>query len=353
MKRPLACTLTVLTLCMIFGVIVYSDCPPQTQIWSAFAQGCPSPYKEVTWKILWQDGNTSTQFNSAYGQCVTGFFGNVTACPPVFNDPQTFPITIAGVSSQDWWQTAYNRKYEGGCKNNGPASTVRVTHACGLYGGGTCSSFSGAISKCLQFGNDWDFETCTCTGGCDPMVGCSPILVDASGNGFALTDAANGVNFDISGDGNVDHIGWTQAGSDDAFLALDRDQNGTVDDGSELFGNFTAQPPAPREVRNGFLALAEYDKTQEGGNNDGVIDSRDAIFSKLLLWQDANHNAISEPDELRSLPASSVAQVNLDFKESKRTDEYGNRFKLRAKVSDAKQAKVGRWAWDVFFVSVP
>ncbi|HWT02205.1 MAG TPA: hypothetical protein VN256_18280 [Pyrinomonadaceae bacterium] len=345
MKRQLACVLTVLTLSLIFGVVVYSYCPPlTTEVMSAFT-GCPSPYKEVTWRVDWRDGNVSTKTNSARGECFSGWF-STTQCAPIFDPPRTASLSIVGVASQEWWQTAYHRKYDGGCTNNG-TSTIREFHTCS----GTASCLNtGAASKCLQLGNDWDETTCSCSGSCDPY--CSPILIDSAGDGFALTSGTDGVNFDLSGDGKIDHISWTRAGSDDAFLALDRDQNGTIDDGSELFGNFTAQPPAPPEARNGFLALAEYDKTQAGGNDNGVIDNQDAVFGKLLLWQDANHNGISEPDELRSLPASSVTQINLDYKESGRTDEHGNQFKYRAKVSDAQRAKVGRWAWDVFFVSV-
>jgi hypothetical protein len=173
-----------------------------------------------------------------------------------------------------------------------------------------------------------------------------------------LTSADGGVMFDIQGNGHPLRIAWTAPGSHNAFLALDRG-NG-ITSGKDLFGNYTAQPKSP--TPNGFLALAEFDKPANGGNGDGVIDEQDAVYSRLRLWIDENHDGVAQPNELHTLPELGVLSLSLDYSESRKEDQFGNEFRYKARVNPRghdrrdevrrdEASEVGRIVYDVFFVT--
>jgi hypothetical protein len=217
------------------------------------------------------------------------------------------------------------------------AATLSVTSG-GEGGGGSSGSGGGSCNG----------------GGCGGSGGgnsCgSPIIIDAYGEGFHMTDVADGVLFDIRGDGHPVDMGWTARGYHNAFLALDRNGNGKIDNGEELFGNYTPQPKS--KDANGYAALAEFDKPENGGNADGVINEKDAIYSKLLLWIDENHDGISQPNELHHLWELGVFSLSLKYVDTPHRDGFGNWFRYKGKINPLGEPgpdPVDRTSYDVFF----
>ncbi len=165
------------------------------------------------------------------------------ATPTPTPTPCPTPNTIKPSANCSWdsryctWNCNYGG---GGCTTEGfaggcpPGTEPNGYGLCCLSGGG-CEGWQVCYEPEV-----YDTLTCDC-------VYPSPIIIDVAGDGFRLTDAAGGVPFDINSDGRAERVGWTEVDSDDAWLALDRDGDGAVNGGTELFGNFTAQPPPHRQ----------------------------------------------------------------------------------------------------------
>ncbi len=190
---------------------------------------------------------------------------------------------------------------------------------------------------------------CASAGGSPPPdedggSGGSPIVFNLEEGGYRLTGVSEPVLFDITASGTPLRIGWTAPGAEEAFLWLDRNHNGRVDDGSELFGTATTLRGGQR-APNGFVALAEFDS-----NGDGVIDANDEVWSALQLWIDRNHDGISQPDEIQPISTSSISSISLEYHLTGRHDQYGNEFRFEGRLREGRHS---RTFYDIFFVAVP
>ncbi|HEY4640043.1 MAG TPA: hypothetical protein VII75_01745 [Thermoanaerobaculia bacterium] len=221
------------------------------------------------------------------------------------------------------WQTQDN----GGAAKCAPAATQPP-------GGGGTSCTPTETNPCTGPGT-YNYRDCGYYYG--DYTGCtSPIVINLANGAYDLTGPLNAVSFDLDADGAPDSVTWTAPSSPVAFLALDRNHNGRIDDGAELFGNHTFADAA-----NGFDALSELDQ-----NHDGKIDAADPIWSSLVLWTDRNHDGKSSADELTPISSSAMTSIDLRYHWSGRRDRFGNMFRYEA------AAELGgsvRQIYDVFF----
>jgi hypothetical protein len=126
-----------------------------------------------------------------------------------------------------------------------------------------------------------------------------PLVLDLNGNGLELTDVTKneGVIFDITGDGSKEVVSWVAPS--DGFLAYDKNGNGIIDNGKELFGDQNG-------ARNGFEELAKYDT-----DSNGLIDHNDLVFNSLSVWQDHNRDGVTDEGELRSMDEAGIRAIGL------------------------------------------
>ena len=131
----------------------------------------------------------------------------------------------------------------------------------------------------------------------------SPIVLDLDGNGVQTTAAAHGVNFDLMATGHASKVGWVGAG--DALLVRDRNGDGVINNGTELYGGATVNANGQRSG-NGYAALAAEDS-----NHDGKITAADAHFKEMKLWVDANHDGKTDAGELHGLAEFGIVELDL------------------------------------------
>ncbi len=373
-------------------------------------------------QMEYQNGAGSTDVSTCIGGCVGGdvsaciqtcyqnfscafgldYWGGVLACPYSIVDVETYscpsgrnydaPLNCCCASNAN--QPCANGLSYYDCNGNCAGYCDDASDPC--YGqpdccGGSdpgCSDNMGA--GCEGCGTiDCDGQ---CEGGCpggggggqDPCdtAGCSPcvdvyvygryeaeceyadpVIIDLDGSGFDLTSIEHGVLFDFYRTGNPIQMAWTAEGSNVGWLILDRDGNGTIDSGWELFSNVTPQPGLAAD-HLGFKGLAMFDTPAYGGNGDGWINAKDAIYARLRVWVDKNHNGMSEPDELLTLPQAGITAISVNYQKSNWTDAYGNQFQNKAKIvrnaggsgngkGDGNGGGQDQWSYDVVLLASP
>lgn len=244
--------------------------------------------------------------------------------------PPEYPVTSAAVSGiGPWIVNAYTDRCTTGVGGQ------LLAFGCGGYASAT-STHEYPLPCCPPNGEDvpaTEGEAAQCV---------SPIVIDTRDEGFHLTDAAHGVIFRERDRLTPVRLSWTDPAFHNGWLALP-EADGSIQSLADLFGNFTPQPAS--EDPNGYRALAVYDE-----NHDGVIDSRDAIYTRLRVWIDSNHDGIAQPEELHTLESLGVERISLDYRESFWMDQFGNQFRYIAGIADADAPRDKR-TYDVFLVT--
>lgn len=182
----------------------------------------------------------------------------------------------------------------------------------------------------------------------------SPLVLDLDGDGVQTTDLFASVRFDLDGDGVLERSSWTCSWTEEGFLWLDLNGNGTVDSGRELFGQGTLLPSG-ETATNGFEALSIYDDPSYGGNADAVVSEDDLIWSLLRLWVDRNHDGVSQQQEIAPLGRFGVVAIDLNYSRVEEADGNGNihlfqsTFLIRLTGRQLGSRLVPRAIHDVFF----
>ncbi|MCD8455313.1 calcium-binding protein [Xylella taiwanensis] len=188
------------------------------------------------------------------------------------------------INPQDWWDN-------GGSGIRGSDSAGHSNHGTGAAGGPGAGGAS--VSKRNTY-----------------LAPRDPLALDLDGDGIETTSTQDGTQngrvilFDHDGDGVKTGTGWVKP--DDGWLVLDRDGNGTIDSGRELFGIDTLKRNGQRAT-DGFDALRDEDS-----NQDGTIDAADSVFAHLRIWRDLNQDGVSQANELSTLADNKIISIGVN-----------------------------------------
>ena len=199
---------------------------------------------------------------------------------------QPFPL-------KSGYETYNPREFDFSASDTGGAggASTGMGAACGMGEGGADAGESGTIAPRID-----------------------PLALDLDGDGIETRGADGKIVFDHNGDGLKTGTGWVH--SDDGLLVLDRNSNGTIDNGGELFGVDTTKSDG-KKASDGFDALSDLDS-----NDDGVFDAKDTRFKDVRVWRDLNQDGVSQGKELSTLAANNIRSISLS--KTSKTTNLGN-----------------------------
>ncbi|MEW6620491.1 MAG: hypothetical protein AB1422_14340 [bacterium] len=181
------------------------------------------------------------------------------------------------------------------------------------WGGFTWNPYGHAMYISLRKIFDWVKHQFTAAA---PLSNASPIILDLDGDGVETTNVKGRAYFDHDGNGFAEQTGW--AAPDDGILVFDRNEDGIINDGKELFGSQTILEDGTTAA-NGFQALADLDD-----NLDGKIDAGDAAWTSLKIWQDVDGDGLSAATEFHTLDELGIQSINTGYVDSTFIDAQGN-----------------------------
>ena len=224
-----------------------------------------------------------------------------------------------------------------------------------LYNRGYDQIMLGFLNCPRNGGFHQDIRTCgasACSGGCP-----SPIAISLTGEDLygQLSLTEDGVPYDLKGDGKPQWYSWQKRGSRVwGWLAL-TDANGNVPNGRYLFGNYTQNEDCTNpNQNNGWKALAEYTEKDNGGCGGQNLTSCDAVFSKLRVWVDLNHDGVAQKSELLTMKQAGIASISTAYTETKTADAVGNWYRYKGTINPLGKppgSRVNPVAYDIYLRS--
>lgn len=278
---------------------------------------------------------------------------NASSASPSYSESGTLKVVgyhVPSIGTEDGYATNTNGQSATANSIGAVSYQLCLLPECGFNIGFTGNGSGGGWNATFPPGNIWHDQqnySASCSGrtappvgggGCQgPNCGPSPVIFDTANVGFlqGMSDPRTDcVLFDLNADGVPICVSWPKVGSGLGWLALPDAKTHQVSSAKQLFGTDTPQTHHPNPQPNGFLALAEWDMPENGGNWDLMISKQDKVWSRLRLWLDThcrlnpNVPCVASPSDLHPLEEFGIVSISLVYSPTPLVDVWGNQFKL-------------------------